>query len=177
MASQSVVGFVGLVELSLELAASLLRSGYGVQAFETCSPLLDEFTKQGGISCTSPVEAGKDVIALVLLISHADQINDILFGHESALKGLQKDAVIILHSTILPAHIQKMIASGSSAMCEKLYVFDGEHGAGSKIKMVAELLEGIHFVASVEAISLGAQAGIHPWILYDIISNAAGNSW
>lgn len=47
----------------------------------------------------------------------------------------------------------------------------------SKVKLVTELLEGIHFVASVEAISLGAQAGIHPWILYDIISNAAGNSW
>ncbi|XP_028100804.1 uncharacterized protein LOC114300136 isoform X3 [Camellia sinensis] len=46
-----------------------------------------------------------------------------------------------------------------------------------KIKMVIELLEGIHFVSSVEAISLGAQAGIHPWIIYDIISNAAGNSW
>lgn len=43
--------------------------------------------------------------------------------------------------------------------------------------MVIELLEGIHSVASVEAIGLGAQAGIHPWILYDIISNAAGNSW
>jgi 3-hydroxyisobutyrate dehydrogenase-like beta-hydroxyacid dehydrogenase len=40
--------------------------------------------------------------------------------------------------------------------------------------MVNELLEGIHFIASVEAISLG---GIHPWIIYDIISNAAGNSW
>ncbi|KAH7841891.1 hypothetical protein Vadar_008471 [Vaccinium darrowii] len=45
MASQSVVGFVGLDELSLELAASLLRSGYGVHAFEVrtyeehCGPL------------------------------------------------------------------------------------------------------------------------------------------
>ncbi|KAI8027585.1 L-threonate dehydrogenase [Camellia lanceoleosa] len=64
-----------------------------------------------------------------------------------------------------------------SAMSEKLYVFEGALGAGSKIKMVIELLEGIHFVSSVEAISLGAQAGIHPWIIYDIISNAAGNSW
>lgn len=43
--------------------------------------------------------------------------------------------------------------------------------------MVNELLEGIHLVAAVEAISLGSQAGVHPWILYDIISNAAGNSW
>ncbi|KAK3006665.1 hypothetical protein RJ639_017837, partial [Escallonia herrerae] len=64
-----------------------------------------------------------------------------------------------------------------NAMCSKLYVFEGELGAGSRTKMVIELLEGVHFVASLEAISLGAQAGIHPWILYDIISNAAGSSW
>ncbi|XP_031269048.1 uncharacterized protein LOC116127534 [Pistacia vera] len=64
-----------------------------------------------------------------------------------------------------------------SAMCEKLYVFEGEVGAGSKSKMVNELLEGIHLIASVEAISLGAKVGIHPLILYNIISNAAGNSW
>jgi 3-hydroxyisobutyrate dehydrogenase-like beta-hydroxyacid dehydrogenase len=43
--------------------------------------------------------------------------------------------------------------------------------------MVSVMLEGIHFIASVEALSLGAKAGIHPWIIYDIISNAAGNSW
>lgn len=43
--------------------------------------------------------------------------------------------------------------------------------------MVDELLKAIHFSASLEAIFLGAKAGIHPWILYDIISNAAGSSW
>lgn len=43
--------------------------------------------------------------------------------------------------------------------------------------MIIDLLEGIHLVASLEAISLGTQAGIHPWIIYDIVSNAAGNSW
>lgn len=42
---------------------------------------------------------------------------------------------------------------------------------------VIELLEGAHLVAAVEAIFLGTSAGIHPQILYDIISNAAGNSW
>ncbi|KAK9277890.1 hypothetical protein L1049_027447 [Liquidambar formosana] len=220
MASQGAVGFVGLDDLSLDMAASLLRSGYAVQAFEIFGPLMDKFSKLGGIRCVSPMEAGKDVAALVILLSHADQINDLIFGQEGALKGLHKDAIIILRSTILPAYVQKLekrltedgeiaclvdiyvsrgmsevlngkvmiISSGRSdaiaraqpvltAMCEKLYIFEGEVGAGSKIKMVNELLEGIHLVASVEAISLGAQAGIHPWILYDIISNAAGNSW
>ncbi|CAL5387416.1 unnamed protein product [Camellia sinensis] len=128
----------------------------------------------------------EDVVALVVLISHADQINDLLFGHESALKGLRKDAVIILHSTILPAHIQKVEKRLTAEDLERVFVADIYVSKGMsevlngkimvKIKMVIELLEGIHFVSFVEAISLGAQAGIHPWIIYDIISNAAGNS-
>ncbi|KAJ4713548.1 ketose-bisphosphate aldolase class-II family protein [Melia azedarach] len=215
-----VVGFVGLDDLSLDMAALLLRSGYKVKAFEISEDLVDKFLKLGGKKCASPVEAGKDVAALVVVISHADQIDEILFGHEGASKGLQKGTVIILRSAILPSHIQKlektlteddetayvvdayvsrgmseiskgklMITSSGrsnsivrarpflSAMCEKLYVFEGEIGAGSKVKMVNELLEGIHLIASVEAVSLGVQSGIHPWIIYDIISNAAGNSW
>nr|POE74168.1 putative oxidoreductase ygbj [Quercus suber] len=217
---QGVVGFVNLDDLSLDLAASLLRSGYAVQAFEIYDPLITEFLKLGGIRCPSPMEAGRGVAALIVLVSHADQINDVIFGNEGALKGLPKDAVIILHSTILPSYVQNlekrltddcetaylvdvyvsrgmsglldgkvMITSSGrsdaiararpflSAMCEKLYVFEGKVGAGSKIKMVTELLEGIHLVASLEAISLGVKVGIHPWIIYNIISNAAGNSW
>ncbi|CAK9169259.1 unnamed protein product [Ilex paraguariensis] len=50
----------------------------------------------------------RGVGALIILISHADQINDIIFSHEGALKGLQKHVVIILHSTISPAYIQKL---------------------------------------------------------------------
>ncbi|KAL2478890.1 ketose-bisphosphate aldolase class-II family protein [Forsythia ovata] len=218
--AEGAVGFVGLDEITLDLAASLLHSGYAVQAFETSSPLMDEISKLGGKRSANMMETGKGVSALVILISHSDQINDIFFGHEGVLKELQKDTVIILHSTISPAHVQKLeksltedyqikfvvdmyvskavsevvnekvmiISSGRSestsraqpilsAMCEKLFLFEGELGAGSKCKMVIELLEGIHFVASLEAISLGAQAGIHPWIIYNIISNAAGNSW
>ncbi|XVF53778.1 hypothetical protein PTKIN_Ptkin05aG0126200 [Pterospermum kingtungense] len=215
----SVLGFVGLDRVSLDMAASLIRAGYKVQAFEVQKLLMDDFVKLGGTKCISLMETGKGVAALIVLISHVDQINDVIFGHDSALKGLEKDTVIILHSTILPSHIQNLeknlrdglatsvvdayvykatseglngkvvvISSGRSdsiskarpflsAMCEKLYIFDGETGAGSKIKLVIELLEGIHLIAAVEAISLGVQAGIHPWIIYDIISNAAGNSW
>ncbi|XP_057973256.1 uncharacterized protein LOC131161483 [Malania oleifera] len=218
--SAGVVGFVGLDDLSLDLAASLLRSGYAVQAFEISGHLMDDFLKLGGVRCASPTEAGKDVAALIILITRVEQINEIIFAPEGHLKGFCKGAVVMLRSAILPAYLQKlekhltedgqtaflvdiyvsrglseilngkiMIASSGRsdaiararpflyAMCEKLYIFEGEVGAGSKIKMVNELLEGIHLVASAEAVCLGAQAGIHPWILYDIISNAAGSSW
>ncbi|KAM1938337.1 hypothetical protein FF1_015948 [Malus domestica] len=214
MASKGAVRFVGLDALSLDLASSLLRSGYKVQAFEMDGNLISEFLKLGGTRCGGPEDAGKDVAALVVL---ADQVNDATFSDEGASKGFQKDNVVILRSTILPSSMQNlktrftdtaelvdiyatkgvsdglngkiMIASSGgsetilkarpvlSAMCDKLYVFEGEVGAGSKIRMIKELLEGIHLVASLEAISLGTKAGIHPWIIYDIISNAAGNSW
>uniref|UniRef100_A0A6N2MK79 6-phosphogluconate dehydrogenase NADP-binding domain-containing protein n=1 Tax=Salix viminalis TaxID=40686 RepID=A0A6N2MK79_SALVM len=215
-----VVGFVGLDDLSLDMAASLLRAGYKVQAFEIDETLVDKFLKLGGTRSASLIEAGKEVAALIVLISHVDQINDVFFGQQGVLKGLQKGALIILRSTILPSYMQNlekrlrdedsmahlieayvsrgfsevlegrtMITSSGrseanakaqpilSAMCEKLFTFEGEVCAGSKIKMVNELLEGIHLVAALEAISLCTQAGIHPWIVYDIVSNAAGNSW
>uniref|UniRef100_A0A6M2EG47 Ketose-bisphosphate aldolase class-II family protein n=1 Tax=Populus davidiana TaxID=266767 RepID=A0A6M2EG47_9ROSI len=202
------------------MAASLLRAGYKVQAFEIDETLVDKFLNLGGTRSASLIEAGKEVAALIVLISHVDQINDVFFGQQGVLKGLQKRALIILRSTILPSYIQNlerrlgdedstahlieayvsrgfsevlkgrtMITSSGrseanakaqpilSAMSEKLFTFEGEVGTGSKIKMVNELLEGIHLVAALEAISLCTQAGIHPWIVYDIISNAAGNSW
>ncbi|KAG6675892.1 hypothetical protein I3842_15G128500 [Carya illinoinensis] len=220
MASKGVVGFLGLDELSLDLAASLLRSGYAVQAFEIYEPLISDFLKLGGSRCASAVEAGRGVAALIVLISHADNLNDVIFGNEGALKGLHRDVVVILCSTLLPSDIRNlekhltddcataylvdayvsrgkselldgkvMITSSGrsdsiaraqpflSAMCDKLYIFESEVGTGSKINMVNDLLEGIHLVASLEAISLGVKADIHPWIVYDIISNAAGNSW
>ncbi|KAJ6874910.1 hypothetical protein NC652_034581 [Populus alba x Populus x berolinensis] len=216
----AVVGFVGLDDLSLDMAASLLRAGYKVQAFEIDETLVDKFLNLGGTRSASLIEAGKEVAALIVQISHVDQINDVFFGQQGVLKGLQKGALIILRSTILPSYIQNlerrlgdedsmahlieayvsrgfsevlkgrtMITSSGrseanakaqpilSAMSEKLFTFEGEVGTGSKIKMVNELLEGIHLVAALEAISLCTQAGIHPWIVYDIISNAAGNSW
>ncbi|KAK7291352.1 hypothetical protein RIF29_06422 [Crotalaria pallida] len=220
MASGKVVGFVGLDELSLKMASSLIRHGYALQAYEISDSIIEELLKLGGTRCSSPGEAGRDVAALVVLISHVDQINDLLFGDEGVLKGLKSDTVLILRSTILPSALHKLekdlaeihemayivdayvspgrsdalngkvtIASSGkpdaiararpvlAEMCEKLFTFEGEIGGGSKVKMVTELLEGIHFIASVEALSLGAKAGIHPWIIYDIISNAAGNSW
>ncbi|KAL2344126.1 hypothetical protein Fmac_005411 [Flemingia macrophylla] len=220
MASRKAIGFVGFDQFSFQMASSAIRHGYRVQAFEVNDPMIEELVKLGGVRCSSPSEAGRDVTALVVLISDVDQTKDLIFGDESALKDLKSDTVLIIRSTILPSFLQKLekdlaeihkiayvidayvsygrsdalngkviIASSGrqdaiaraqpilSAMCEKLFIFEGEIGGGSKVKMVTVMLEGIHFINSVEALSLGTKIGIHPWIIYGIISNAAGNSW
>ncbi|KAL2923045.1 RAB6A-GEF complex partner protein 1 [Bienertia sinuspersici] len=66
MASQAnAVGFVGFDEISLELADSLVCSGYAVQAFDPKldGPLEAEFLERlGGIRCASVMEATRVVV-------------------------------------------------------------------------------------------------------------------
>jgi 3-hydroxyisobutyrate dehydrogenase-like beta-hydroxyacid dehydrogenase len=63
------------------------------------------------------------------------------------------------------------------AMSEHLYRIPGGPGAGSKVKMVNQLLVGIHIATACEAMALAATAGLDTQVVYDIISNAAGSSW
>jgi 3-hydroxyisobutyrate dehydrogenase-like beta-hydroxyacid dehydrogenase len=50
-------------------------------------------------------------------------------------------------------------------------------GVGSTVKMVNQLLAGVHIAAAAEAMALGIRAGADPQTLYDVITTSAGNSW
>ena len=52
-----------------------------------------------------------------------------------------------------------------------------EPGQGSTMKLVNQVLAGIHIAAAAEAIAFGAKAGIDPNRIYDVICNSAGASW
>ena len=59
----------------------------------------------------------------------------------------------------------------------KVYRLGEAPGAGSKVKMINQLLAGVHIAAAAEAMALGIKAGADPQVLYDVITNSAGNSW
>jgi 3-hydroxyisobutyrate dehydrogenase-like beta-hydroxyacid dehydrogenase len=52
----------------------------------------------------------------------------------------------------------------------------GEFGNGSRMKFVANLLVAINNVASAEAMVMGMKAGLDPKVIFEMISNGAGNS-
>ena len=64
-----------------------------------------------------------------------------------------------------------------SAIAEKVYRLGDKPGQGSKVKMINQLLAGVHIAASAEAMALGIKAGVDPKTLYEVISNSAGSSW
>lgn len=64
-----------------------------------------------------------------------------------------------------------------AAIAGKLYRLGDQPGQGSKVKMINQLLAGVHIAAAAEAMALGLRAGCNADALYEVISNSAGSSW
>lgn len=63
------------------------------------------------------------------------------------------------------------------AMAGKVYRLGNRAGAGSKVKVINQLLAGVHIAAAAEAMALGLREGVEPGALYEVITHSAGNSW
>jgi len=81
-----------------------------------------------------------------------------------------------------------MMASGSArafatarpaldAMTETVFELGAEAGAGSAMKIVNQLLAGVHIAAAAEALTFGISQGIDPATTLAVISKCAGTSW
>lgn len=69
------------------------------------------------------------------------------------------------------------LASVLQAVAEKVYHIGPEIGQGATVKVIHQLLAGVHIAAGAEAMALAARAGIPLNLMYDVVTNAAGNSW
>ncbi|HEX9241405.1 MAG TPA: L-threonate dehydrogenase [Anaeromyxobacter sp.] len=63
------------------------------------------------------------------------------------------------------------------AMAAKVHRLGDRSGHGSKVKMVNQLLAGVHIAAAAEAMALCLRAGADPQATYDVICGSAGSSW
>ena len=63
------------------------------------------------------------------------------------------------------------------AIAGKVYRIGEDIGLGATVKIIHQLLAGVHIAAGAEAMALAARAGIPLDIMYDVVTHAAGNSW
>ncbi|MBN8888806.1 MAG: 3-hydroxyisobutyrate dehydrogenase [Rhodospirillales bacterium 70-18] len=64
-----------------------------------------------------------------------------------------------------------------AAIASKVWRLGDAAGIGSTVKMVNQLLAGVHIATAAEALALGIRAGADPQALFDVISSSAGSSW
>lgn len=124
------------------------------------------------------------VLCVTMPPSSAEAIAKELIEHEM----LVIDAPVSGGSIKAEAGEMTMMAAGSDAaftkaasamdvIAGKVFRLGDAPGAGSRVKMINQLLAGVHIAAAAEAMSLGASIGVDLETLYDVIRQSAGNSW
>ncbi|NUO85084.1 MAG: NAD-binding protein [Cupriavidus sp.] len=140
------------------------------------------FGADGAVAAMQP---GKLVIASATVPpSFAETL-----GHRLAEKGLlMLDAPVsggaaraasgeMTMMTSGPAEAYALAEDVLAAIAGKVYRLGAAHGAGSRVKIINQLLAGVHIAAAAEAMALGLREGVDPDALYDVITHSAGNSW
>jgi 3-hydroxyisobutyrate dehydrogenase len=83
--------------------------------------------------------------------------------------------------TILASGPEKSLSAGKpilEAMAGgKLYIIPGGLGAGTKVKMVHQVLAGIHIAMTSEAMGFVASLGLNTRQAFEILKRGQGNSW
>jgi 3-hydroxyisobutyrate dehydrogenase len=82
--------------------------------------------------------------------------------------------------SIMAAGAEAAFAKGApylDALAENLFKMGSEPGQGATMKLVNQVLAGVHIAAAAEALAFGAKAGIDPHRIYEVIGNSAGRSW
>ena len=63
------------------------------------------------------------------------------------------------------------------AVAARVFDLGPEIGAGSQVKLVNQLLAGVHIAAAAEGMAYGISGGCDPKALFEVITASAGNSW
>lgn len=63
------------------------------------------------------------------------------------------------------------------AVAGQVWNLGAEPGQGAAMKVVHQLLAGVHIAAAAEAMALALRAGLDPHTVYGVVNGAAGASW
>jgi 3-hydroxyisobutyrate dehydrogenase len=85
-------------------------------------------------------------------------------------------AQMTIMSAGTPSAYEK-VGNALESMAAKVYKLGDQAGPGSQVKIINQLLAGVHIAAAAEAMALGLREGVSADALYEVITHSAGNSW
>ncbi len=123
------------------------------------------------LSSTISVQDAKDIAAI--LQAHQLLVLDAPLSG-GALKAAQGQLTVMASGE---AHVFEKVAPFLDVMAGKVYQAGTEIGKGSLVKIIHQLLAGVHIAAGAEAMAFAAKADIPLDLMYEVVTHSAGNSW
>ena len=128
------VGFIGLGMQGKYLAVNLAHAGYDLMVFDTRREPLDELAAAGArIAASSAAVAAHSEIVQVCVLDDA-QVTAVVAGANGLLESAAPGTIIVIHSTIEPATIDKLARLAAAKNVEMIDapVSGSEKGAIAK---------------------------------------------
>src|SRR5829696_3454604 len=172
-------GFIGLGAMGAPMAKRIVSAGFDLSVFDVRPEHIDSLVELGARRAGSPRETAEGAEALVLMVVNAEQAEDVLFGGDGAAETLSPESAVVVMSTVGPEAVRKIEGplAGRGVRLLDAPVSGGSVGDGQSVKLVNQLLCGVHVAVAGEALAYAEALGLDPRSVFETIRYGAANSF
>jgi 3-hydroxyisobutyrate dehydrogenase-like beta-hydroxyacid dehydrogenase len=109
------VGFIGLGNMGQGMAQNLLKAGHTLAVYNRTRAKAEPFQAQGARIASSPRDAAQGAEAVLTILADDPAVEEVVFGGEGLLAGLERGAIHISSSTISVALSERLTAEHARA--------------------------------------------------------------
>lgn len=94
------VGFIGLGSMGFPMAENLLKNGYELVVYNRTKSKCQDLATKGAIIANTPAETARQTDIVLTILSDDTALENVVFGDEGILEGLQPGGIHVSISTI-----------------------------------------------------------------------------
>lgn len=102
------VGFIGLGNMGLPMAKSLVRGGFSLTVYDVRQETIEEMRALGAAGASSSREVAEASDVIISMVWDIPQTDEVIYGKDGVWKGIKEGTTIIISSTIGPEYCRKL---------------------------------------------------------------------
>ena len=102
------VGFIGLGNMGMPMAKSLVRGGFSLRVFDLRQEAIEEMIALGAAGASSSREVAEASDVVISMVRDIPQTEAVVFGKDGLWKGIRKGMTIIISSSIGPEYCRQL---------------------------------------------------------------------
>jgi 3-hydroxyisobutyrate dehydrogenase-like beta-hydroxyacid dehydrogenase len=136
------VGFIGLGMQGKHMALNLAAAGYDLMVYDTRAEPLRELAGAGAKIGESNADVGRHAEIVQVCVLNDAQVEDVVTGSQGLLDTAAPGAILVIHSTIEPATIEKLAELVAPKKIELMDVPVSGSEKGAKAKTMSYMAGG-----------------------------------
>ena len=109
--SQTKVGLIGLGLMGKPIGMNLLKAGFPLTVWNRTASRADELVAAGAKLAQTPRELAANSELMLSIVSDPTSLEEVLWGQNGAMQGLQRGSIYIDSSTVSPTLARKVAAA------------------------------------------------------------------